>query len=199
MVNQGYGFNGNNFDITIDLGDITGDVYYEGCKNASGSPISCLAKDNPNDKYKINKLVLDECSDGKDNDKDGLTDAEDPNCKTAIKGVVKKGLITLQKDYIDAVKASQAELEHIMPALGALDYCIPGPNPGWRTEATKEVNASIEFLRSLSVNDNAEIQSAFGKIADLEKAYSESRAGYGLQVAGQAATIIGTGFGPGIQ
>lgn len=195
-VNQGSGVNVSNFDLTIDLGDVTGTIYYEGCQDLSGRRISCLAQNNPLDSYKLNTIVLDECSDGIDNDNDGLSDSEDPTCSAKNTGVVKKGLIRIQNEYIQAVKESRAELPNIMPALGELDYCIPGPNPGWRDLAIKEANAQIEFLRSLDITSDGSLVSAFGEIKDLEKAFAESKAGNGLQTAGQIAPIVGSAFGP---
>jgi hypothetical protein len=63
--------------------------------------------------------------------------------------VYKKGIISLQKDYAEAVKLSLATLPGIMPALGELDYCIPGPNPSWENKAKEAINKIIEYLQSL--------------------------------------------------
>lgn len=195
-VNRGTGVDTKKFDITLDLGDITGTIYYEGCKGLDGKNISCLAQNNPLDLYSKNKIVLNECSDGIDNDKDGLSDSNDPTCATKNTGIVKKGLIRIQKEYIQAVKESKAELPKIMPALGELDYCIPGPNPSWRDVILDDVNYSIEILRSMTVNDKGEIQTIYGDMAELDKKFAESKAGNGLRTAGQAAPIVGSAFGP---
>ena len=158
-VNKGFGFNANDFDLTIGLGDISGPIYYEGCFAPSGLivpkgvgqevnppknvvnavivPCAMLDKENPT------WFSTNECSDGIDNDKDGTVDGSDAYCKIERKGVVKRGLITLQKDYIEAIKKSKKVLPKVLPALGELDYCIPGPNPGWEGPVREEVNASI--------------------------------------------------------
>lgn len=195
-VNRGGGFNSGDFDLTIDLGDITGTIYYEGCTDLSGRRISCVAQNNPLDYYSLHKIILDECSDGIDNDKDGLFDADDPTCALKNTGIVKKGLITIQKEYIQAVKESQAELPKIMPALGELDYCIPGPNPSWRSEILEEVNASVEFIRSMSVEQDGTIKSIYGEMAELDKQFAESKAGNGLATAGRITQTVGSAFGP---
>lgn len=44
-------------------------------------------------------------------------------------------IIQIQKDYIDAVKKYLKITIGVLPALGKLDYCIPGPNPNWKANA----------------------------------------------------------------
>ena len=44
-------------------------------------------------------------------------------------------IIQIQKDYIDAVKKYLKITTGVLPALGKLDYCIPGPNPNWKANA----------------------------------------------------------------
>lgn len=41
-------------------------------------------------------------------------------------------IIQIQKDYITATKDYLKITNKVMPALGELDYCIPGPNPNWK-------------------------------------------------------------------
>ncbi len=65
------------------------------------------------------------------------------------KVVIKKGIISIQSDYITAVKSSMKELDPIIPALGELDYCIPGPNPKWKSLAVPNVNNTMEILRNI--------------------------------------------------
>lgn len=218
LVNQGSGFNTNDFDITIDLGDITGTIYYESCKSAAlskknpklcstaktgtsskddglSNPDNVSPTESKNDRP-VNPVILDECYDGIDNDGDGKADGDDPICKIGQNGVVKKGLITLQKDYIEAVKRAKAELPNVMPALGELDYCIPGPNPAWRNTAIESVNANIEFVRSLSIDKDQNITSIYGKMADLDKRFYENKEGNGWATAGQIVPAVGAAFGP---
>lgn len=196
LVNQGSGFNTNDFDITIDLGDITGTIYYEGCKKTIVNKKDSIPCVSIKDKNLVNPIVLNECSDGIDNDGDGQTDSNDSTCKTGQNGVVKKGLITLQKDYIEAVKRAKVELPNVMPALGELDYCIPGPNPAWRNTAIESVNANIEFVRSLSIDKDQNITSIYGKMADLDKRFYENKEGNGWATAGQIVPAVGSAFGP---
>ncbi|MCC6323203.1 hypothetical protein IT400_00240 [Candidatus Nomurabacteria bacterium] len=63
--------------------------------------------------------------------------------------VYKKGIISTQKDYAEAVKLSLKKIADIMPALGELDYCIPGPTPSWEIQAKYSINYIIEYLQNL--------------------------------------------------
>lgn len=63
--------------------------------------------------------------------------------------VYRQGIISTQKDYIDAVKNSLATIPGIMPILGELDYCIPGPNAVWEYNAKEVINRIIEYLQGL--------------------------------------------------
>ena len=47
----------------------------------------------------------------------------------------KKGVIQTQTDFIALAKQNLELFKQIMPALGQLDYCIPGPNPNWETNS----------------------------------------------------------------
>jgi hypothetical protein len=73
--------------------------------------------------------------------------------------VYKKGVISTQLDYAEAVKVSLKELPKIMPKLGELDYCIPGPNASWETPTKNAINYIIEYLQSLYFSNGAVMES----------------------------------------
>lgn len=65
--------------------------------------------------------------------------------------LIKKGVIQNQYDYIDAMGIYKSTIADVLPALGELDYCIPGPNPNWRDNSKEAIE---EYLATLnSVND----------------------------------------------
>jgi hypothetical protein len=65
--------------------------------------------------------------------------------------LIKKGVIQNQYDYIDAMGIYKGVIADVLPALGELDYCIPGPNPNWRENSKEAID---EYLSTLnSVND----------------------------------------------
>ena len=43
----------------------------------------------------------------------------------------KEGVLQLQDDYTTKAGQNLEKFKDVMPALGKLDYCIPGPNPNW--------------------------------------------------------------------
>jgi hypothetical protein len=81
------------------------------------------------------------------------------------KVLVKKGVITIQKDYITAVNESTKELPKILPALGELDYCIPGPNPAWKSIALPKINDAIDAFAD-AVTSEGNIVLGGGKVSD---------------------------------
>jgi hypothetical protein len=42
-----------------------------------------------------------------------------------------RAVVQAQYDFLNRSKDSQIAMRSIVPTLGALDYCIPGPNPTW--------------------------------------------------------------------
>ena len=84
-------------------------------------------------------------------EKGGLKDAVTGK---RIRIIDKKGVIQIQQDYIRAVKASMKELPPIMPALGELDYCIPGPNPSWYESAILSNEALSAYISGIQFDPN---------------------------------------------
>ncbi len=48
-----------------------------------------------------------------------------------------------QYDFLNRSKDSQIAMRSIVPNLGALDYCIPGPNPTWQSGLSSNFQAFI--------------------------------------------------------
>ncbi|MEI6659931.1 MAG: hypothetical protein WCK91_00730, partial [bacterium] len=64
-------------------------------------------------------------------------------------------IIKTQVDYVSEATKALSISSNIMPALGELDYCIPGPNPDW--EQIAGVNITLndrapEYLNSIEKN-----------------------------------------------
>lgn len=64
--------------------------------------------------------------------------------------ILKRGIIQNQKDYIIASKEILKKLPAIMPKLGELDYCIPGPNPNLENNTINELVSFLDFSESLN-------------------------------------------------
>lgn len=65
-----------------------------------------------------------------------------------------RAILQAQYDYLNRMLDARATLVRIVPTLGALDYCIPGPNPTWRD----------------NLDDNADTY--FGSIQEVQKGSS---------------------------
>lgn len=72
-------------------------------------------------------------------------------CTNQTSPIKKRGVIQIQKDYILAAKEILKQLPSIMPKIGELDYCIPGPNPNYKTNSTNAQNAYQSWIGSIRV------------------------------------------------
>jgi len=55
-------------------------------------------------------------------------------------------IIKTQRDYIDGADNANVTLDKVLPALGKLDYEIPGPNPNWEQNAgNTEMSSEPKF------------------------------------------------------
>ena len=55
-------------------------------------------------------------------------------------------IIETQKSYITRSQDAQFRMQFVVPTLGALDYCIPGPNPSWNNNLNENATAFINSL-----------------------------------------------------
>ncbi len=58
--------------------------------------------------------------------------------------ISKKGVLQKQQDYTDMTKQYQSVVGNILPALGKLDYCIPGPNQNWENSALSKAQDIVD-------------------------------------------------------
>jgi hypothetical protein len=65
--------------------------------------------------------------------------------------IEKRGVIQIQNDYIVAAKEILGVLPNVMPKLGELDYCLPGPNPSYKTNSTSAQSAYQDWVGSMYV------------------------------------------------
>jgi hypothetical protein len=57
-----------------------------------------------------------------------------------------RAILQTQMDFLNATLDAQASLNKIMPNLGALDYCVPGPNPNWQSGASANLDSLLGGL-----------------------------------------------------
>jgi hypothetical protein len=66
--------------------------------------------------------------------------------------IVNRGVLQIQQDYSDAVAKVLPLLSNVLPSLGKLDYCIPGPTPAWETVAQQSIATLSSPTSFLSAN-----------------------------------------------
>jgi len=71
--------------------------------------------------------------------------------KDQVSPIKNRGVIQIQQDYIVAAKEILKILPSVMPKLGELDYCLPGPNPNYQTNSTDAQSAYSDWVGSTTV------------------------------------------------
>jgi hypothetical protein len=66
--------------------------------------------------------------------------------------ILNRGVIQVQQDYIVAATALLQNFPAVMPKLGELDYCLPGPNPNWQTNYADTSVVFNEYVTDLKSN-----------------------------------------------
>lgn len=82
----------------------------------------------------------------------GLTDKAQnkDTCPKQTSPIKEKGIIQIQKDYIVAAKDILSTLPNIMPKIGELDYCIPGPNPNYKINSADNQTAYLDWVSTFT-------------------------------------------------
>lgn len=76
------------------------------------------------------------------------------NWKAGMTNPIKKrGIIQIQKDYQVAAKEMLKILPSIMPKVGELDYCIPGPNPNWEISSGEAQGAFTDLTGTMEAKE----------------------------------------------
>ena len=72
----------------------------------------------------------------------------------------KEGVLQLQDDYTTKANQNLEQFKKVMPDLGELDYCIPGPNPNW------EQNSQDVYMDLQTRSQQKEGSSTFADCTD---------------------------------
>ncbi len=75
-----------------------------------------------------------------------------------------RAILQAQINYVNRAKDSQIALNRIVPTIGALDYCIPGPNPSWSDSSASNFSAFIGSLQQASAEGPGTVQKILGAI-----------------------------------
>lgn len=75
----------------------------------------------------------------------------DGKCTNQVNPIKKSGVVQIQNDYILGAREILSVLSGVMPNLGKLDYCLPGPNPSYETNSTDAQSAYQDWIGSMYV------------------------------------------------
>ena len=89
-------------------------------------------------------------------------------CSNQQNPIKKRGVIQIQEDYIVAAKEILGILPNVMTNLGELDYCIPGPNPNYKTNSSNAQSAFQDWIGSIYVGAIDSTNDRFGVRIDRE-------------------------------
>lgn len=64
-----------------------------------------------------------------------------------------RAIIKTQMDYINRASDANKALQRVVPVLGALDYCIPGPNPTWADNLKENYDIHVSSLVQPAADD----------------------------------------------
>ena len=76
-------------------------------------------------------------------------------------------IIKTQLDYINRARDSRVAMERIVPVLGALDYCLPGPNPTWGNGLSDNLESILGSLSQPSPSGPSAVQGFLNSIPVL--------------------------------
>lgn len=60
-----------------------------------------------------------------------------------------RAILQAQYDYLSYALDARAAMNRIVPTLGALDYCVPGPNPTWQDGLQDNMNTYFSSLQEV--------------------------------------------------
>ncbi len=66
--------------------------------------------------------------------------------------IAKRGVLQIQQDYIASAMDFLTFLPSVMPKIGELDYCIPGPNPSWQANSFEAQDFFSTFVNGVQTN-----------------------------------------------
>ncbi len=78
-----------------------------------------------------------------------------------------RAIIVTQKSFLTRSQDAQYIMQSLVPALGALDYCIPGPNPTWNNNLNQNAETFVSQLQELRSRGNNTLVTLGGIISPL--------------------------------
>ncbi|HTH93573.1 MAG TPA: hypothetical protein VL576_03795 [Candidatus Paceibacterota bacterium] len=94
-------------------------------------------------------------------------------------------IIKIQYDYVNRATDAATVLDRLVPELGKLDYCLPGPNPSWQDGLSDNFAAYIAGanIHDLFVN---------GTVSNSGLSLYDSFSGNNVPIGDRTLTVVGT-------
>jgi hypothetical protein len=73
-------------------------------------------------------------------------------------------VIQTQKDFLNRTLDAQIALDRIIPAIGALDYCIPGPNPDFQNGIQSNWQTFMSSIQQANPKDQSTVEKLVGDL-----------------------------------
>lgn len=105
-----------------------------------------------------------------------------------------RAALQTQYDYLSTLLDARVSLNKIVPTVGALDYCIPGPNPTWQEGLSASASSFVGSLQEITkeqTNAGSTVGSTAGAIA------GSFIPGVGTVIGGLVGGLIGGLFNGG--
>ncbi len=67
-------------------------------------------------------------------------------------------ILQTQYDFLNRTQDAQIALDRIIPTIGALDYCIPGPNPNWQTGTDSNWQTFLGSIQQANPKDPTSLE-----------------------------------------
>ncbi|MDB5254722.1 MAG: hypothetical protein JWL92_98 [Candidatus Nomurabacteria bacterium] len=75
-----------------------------------------------------------------------------------------RAVLQAQVNYVNRAKDAQIALNRVVPTVGALDYCIPGPNPTWAGNSASNLNNFVSSLQQADPKNPSLVQKILGAL-----------------------------------
>jgi hypothetical protein len=73
-------------------------------------------------------------------------------------------ILQTQYNFLNRTQDAQIALARVIPAVGALDYCIPGPNPGWQTGTDGNWQTFLGSIQQANPKDPSTVEKIVGSL-----------------------------------
>lgn len=78
-----------------------------------------------------------------------------------------RAVIQTQYNYLSRAKDAQVSLDRVIPSIGALDYCIPGPNPAYKNGTDSNWSSFVSSIQQADVKSPSTAEKLISAIPEV--------------------------------